>query len=294
MIRFNKNLYSYDKYMDFLLSLKKKKSLPNSIIFEGEEGIGKKNFLIHYIIRTNLLTYNETEIVDYYQKLIENKLSNIRIVQKKDNSDININQIRELITFSNQTSLNGNLKLILIFNIEDLNLNALNCLLKILESPPENTFFFLLRNTQKAVIKTILSRCFKFNIKFSLKENEYIFKSLLNYYDLKNFENLTIFNRYDTPGSKIDRILFLKNANIENNSIKSIISYCFSDYLKNKNIYSLKYGSQFLKQYLFINSKYNFVHISKLFELLMTRIFEASKYNSNLQISNNFINNLIK
>ncbi len=54
-------------------------------------------------------------------------------------------------------------KFALILNIENLNLQGANALLKTLEEPPANTVMVLLANTRK-ILPTIVSRCQVFNI----------------------------------------------------------------------------------------------------------------------------------
>ena len=56
--------------------------------------------------------------------------------------DIKIEQVRNLINFLNKTSYKKNLKIIMIDNAEYLNLNSSNALLKSIEEPQDNTFFF--------------------------------------------------------------------------------------------------------------------------------------------------------
>lgn len=293
MIVFNKNLYKYDKHINFFSFLKNSSNLPQSIIIEGEEGIGKKNFITHFILK-NYLSENFTKlsIDEGFKNLIENKVNNIKVIQEIDNN-INIDQIRELLIFCSKSSFDDKFKLVLIFNLEDLNINAANCLLKILKSPPRNTFFFLVKNKEKTVIKTIMSRCFKYNLKFSFSEKNEIFKSLLDNYNLKNFDNFKIFNKYETPGSKINKILFLKKNNIENNSLNSIIFFCISDYVKNKNSCSLEYGLLFLKQYLFTVKKQNSSVSLKQLEILISKVANSVKYKTNLLSLSRYINQII-
>ena len=57
----------------------------------------------------------------------------------------------------------------LIDNIETLNINSINALLKILEEPNENINFILISNNKK-ILPTLTSRCI--NFKLSLSYNE--------------------------------------------------------------------------------------------------------------------------
>ena len=66
---------------------------------------------------------------------------------KKKNIDID--QIRELIINLNKSSFNNKKRFVLIDNIELLNLNSVNALLKVLEEPNENINFILINNNKK-------------------------------------------------------------------------------------------------------------------------------------------------
>ena len=93
----------------------------------------------------------------------------IVILTKKN---IDINQIRELIRSLNKSSFNEKPRFILIDNIELLNLNSINALLKTLEEPSHNIYFILINNNKK-ILSTLLSRCINF-LKSHLETMKYI------------------------------------------------------------------------------------------------------------------------
>ena len=49
MNKINTNLHAYNKHFVFVKDLFFSKNLPNSILFSGEKGIGKKTFLLHFL-----------------------------------------------------------------------------------------------------------------------------------------------------------------------------------------------------------------------------------------------------
>ena len=63
--------------------------------------------------------------------------------------NIEISQIRKMIEYTNKSSFNNSPKLILIDNIENLNKNSVNALLKLIEEPKYNVFFILIHNCNK-------------------------------------------------------------------------------------------------------------------------------------------------
>ena len=78
--------------------------------------------------------------------------------------------IRELISNLNKSSFNEKPRFVLIDNIEYLNVNSINALLKVLEEPSFKVHFILINNNKK-ILPTLLSRCINFKISLSNKEN---------------------------------------------------------------------------------------------------------------------------
>lgn len=80
------------------------------------------------------------------------------IVNNKEQKYINVSQSRSAIDFFSKTSwVNGN-KVLLISKSHELNENASNALLKLLEDTPKNCYIFLLTNNANYIIGTIRSR----------------------------------------------------------------------------------------------------------------------------------------
>ena len=83
------------------------------------------------------------KIINHLKLILNNSSPNFYLINlKKIKNQYDVNQIRELINFCNKSSFNNLPRFILIDNIEFLNLNSSNALLKILEEPPENVFLF--------------------------------------------------------------------------------------------------------------------------------------------------------
>ena len=90
-----------------------------------------------------------------------------------------------MITYTNKSSFNNKERFILIDNVENLNKNSINALLKIIEEPNENVFFILINNNEKNILPTLRSRCLTFKINFSFEEsvniaNQILGKNILN------------------------------------------------------------------------------------------------------------------
>jgi DNA polymerase III subunit delta' len=291
MNKINSSLYSYNEHFNFISSLYSSKQLPSSILFFGEKGIGKKTFLLHFLAYLELAEADKASYLknfcinslDLFNKILNNEYDNIKVIQKNDKSShITIDQIREVISSCSYETFLGKSRFILILNAEDLNSNSSNALLKILEKPPENTYFFLLKNSNGIVDSTILSRCFKLNIKIPRLESLSIFEKLVGDFDLQTFNNLDIFNEFDTLGSKINRIFYLKEHSIENFQLIDIIMYCLDDFKKNKNYNSLGYGIEFAKNFFLKQFKYNYEKSNYFYNLFVNNINDSLKFNADI------------
>ncbi|AZL15111.1 AAA family ATPase [Rickettsiales endosymbiont of Stachyamoeba lipophora] len=134
----------------------------NSWIITGKKGIGKAS-LVKLIAK---------EVFNQSNAHIE--LSNhpdFKLIEKIEDKEISIEQIREIIGFARITSSISAKKIVIIDDIDFLNKNAANALLKILEEPPKNLFIFLITHQPHTVLETINSRCAK--IKLALNDHDY-------------------------------------------------------------------------------------------------------------------------
>src|SRR5210317_508920 len=161
-------LYGLEKYFTELVNFYKNGNYPNKILFSGQKGIGKATLAFHFINYVLTINNESTEF-----KKINNKTKTnlITIDVNEYKKSIDINQIRELIINLNKSSFNKKPRFVLIDNIELLNINSINALLKILEEPNENINFILIHNNRK-ILSTLLSRCI--NFKISLSNNDYL------------------------------------------------------------------------------------------------------------------------
>ena len=98
----------------------------------------------------------------------------------------------------NKSSFNNKKRFVLIDNIELLNLNSINALLKILEEPNENINFILINNN-KRVLPTLKSRCLNFKVFLTKDQSIRIVNQLLND-DINTIINNKLFDYYATPG----------------------------------------------------------------------------------------------
>jgi hypothetical protein len=94
---------------------------------------------------------SQSEIISHPDFLLYTSFSTNQI-------PIKIEDARNITTFAQNTGLSGN-KTIIIEKIDKSTTNALNCLLKIIEEPPQNTIFYLIYEDITTLPLTIKSRC---------------------------------------------------------------------------------------------------------------------------------------
>ena len=291
MNKVNNKLYFYENYFQSLNNLFTFKNLPQSIIFSGQGGLGKKTFLLHFFA-FHLLKSSEKETYlkdfiikdqEILKKILNNEFANFRIVEKKEkNSSIQIDQIRELAIFCSYESSFSSQRFILISNIEDLNSSATNSLLKLLEEPPKNTYFFLIRNSHAKIYETILSRCHKVNIKMNKKISDELLTKLLSDFNLSSFYSLDHLDAYDTPGMIVKKIIYIEENNLTDLTSVEVVKFCYEDYKKNKNLNALNYGNQIAKKLFLTKYINNYSKYRKLYSLFEKRSKELKFFNSSI------------
>jgi DNA polymerase-3 subunit delta' len=72
---------------------------------------------------------------------------------------ITVDEVRRAGHFFSQTSGTGNWRIVIIDPADDLNRNAANAILKILEEPPKRSMFLVLSHAPGKLLPTIRSRC---------------------------------------------------------------------------------------------------------------------------------------
>ncbi|QJC34802.1 DNA polymerase III subunit delta' C-terminal domain-containing protein [Enterobacteriaceae endosymbiont of Donacia piscatrix] len=132
---------------------------------------------------------------------------------------IGVDYIRNLINKIYQTSYTNVGKIIWFPNLKQLNIFSNNALLKVLEEPPKNTYFFLQCKSKNELLPTIYSRCQFWNI---VPPNEKISISWLK----KNLQNNLIFKKKSIKSalricnySPINTLYLLNNSIWKNRNI---------------------------------------------------------------------------
>ena len=225
-------LVGLDKYFNEMIDLYNSKKLPKVLLLNGKKGIGKFTLAIHFI--NYIYSKYETSRYDlknkvintnsfFYKSLLNKNSQDVIFIQAEENNNIKIDEIRSLKSTLSNTSLSNNPRFTIIDEIEFLNTNSVNALLKTLEEPSANNYFILINNQQTNLIETISSRCLKTNIFLSSAKKNDIINYLVTDRDVEilidNDNNISpglfirfneIFSKYKI--SKSDNIFFKLNT----------------------------------------------------------------------------------
>tara|TARA_B100000003_G_scaffold23990_1_gene19212 strand:- start:97 stop:1023 length:927 start_codon:yes stop_codon:yes gene_type:complete len=280
-------LFGLDKYINELIKLENLDKLPNIILLSGQKGLGKSTLAYHFI--NYVLSKNEDYNYDQNRFIINPENRSFKTILNKSNTNltsidinddkkfIDIAQIRELISNLKKSSLNDKPRFVLIDNIEFLNINSVNSLLKVIEEPSHNVYFILINNN-KRIIRTLLSRCINFKISLSHEESLEIAQSLIGT-NLDESINKDLVNYYFTPGNIFHLINFAKknSYDLKNFTLKDFLEVVINngDFKKNSSIEYLIFD--FVEFYFSkINASLN-IHLK--YQYFIKKINDTKKFN---------------
>lgn len=164
-----KNIFGNEDKISRLKNFAADKNFPQSILFSGVEGIGKRK--IAETCAAALLCENLTDgepcgTCDACKLMAGGTHPDFYVVEPeetKTNRNIKIGQIRELQKETSLRPIQGNRRVVIIDGAEFMNKPAANCVLKTLEEPQSQTSFILITANRASLLMTIRSRCMTMN-----------------------------------------------------------------------------------------------------------------------------------
>lgn len=153
-----------------------------SYLFYGDKRVDLLSYALMFskmIMTKNIQNDAEKEKIE---RLIDiSQHPDIEIINKS-NENIKIDEVREIIYSSIESSFNSPKKIFILCGIENLRKESSNALLKILEEPPKNVYFILLSRTLN-IIPTIKSRTIKFHLSGMNNEELGVSKEIYYFFD---------------------------------------------------------------------------------------------------------------
>jgi len=257
----NTSIYGYKYFFNEIIQLYNNRKMPNKILLSGKKGSGKSTFAYHLV--NFFLSKDEELKYDLIENKINSENKSFKLLQNNshpnfylidllaEKKNIDVAQIRGMISYTNKSTFNNQDRFIMIDNVEYLNKNSINALLKIIEEPNENIYFILIANSQKNILPTLKSRCITFKIHFSFDNTVNICNQILNQ-NILNELNYDLINYYCTPGEIIKLIQFAeeKQINLRDHDVSSIINLIIENTYYKKNIFIKNLLINFIELFL--------------------------------------------
>jgi DNA polymerase-3 subunit delta' len=171
----NPHLFGHHAAEEFLARSYRSGKGHHAILIEGPEGIGKGTLAFRFA--NHVLSHPDPETApdnlvspdpgssvtrQIASGASHNLLHLTRPVDEKSGKTktaITVDEVRRAGHFFAQTSGTGNWRIVVIDPADDLNRNAANAILKILEEPPRRSLFLVLSHAPGKLLPTIRSRC---------------------------------------------------------------------------------------------------------------------------------------
>jgi DNA polymerase III delta prime subunit len=294
-----KELYGCNDLSDNLLSQYCSNKLSHANIISGEYGIGKATFvynLIYKVLLAEINDYSSLNMNDIYEALNNHVYPDIYILNSTENGKILIEDIRKMLDFLLLKPIYKT-KFIIIDDINAINNNGLNAILKTIEEPTSNTYFFIIDHGFNSVPKTILSRCNKYRLQNNISFNDFqkiikiqypeFLNQEINFQEIYKISNGSIAiskyllesNIFNSLNKEFDNIK-KKDSSIDN-IVNKIASMVLNHDIIKKIRTDLKWSIFEKIIYYFIINGYNYDNIeelTKITSVINNKIYQFKKY----------------
>jgi len=183
-------LFGLEENFNFLSSIYSKNKLPKVLMLSGLKGTGKSTLINHFLFSIfdsqnyNRSKHSLSDTSFFYKKFREGIFQNILYVKGSDFKSLKVEDIRNLKSVIQQSSMINSDRFIVLDDIELFNTNSLNALLKIIEEPSKKNYFILINNKTKPILDTIKSRSLEIKIIQSENERVKIIKELIKFFNI--------------------------------------------------------------------------------------------------------------
>ncbi len=236
-------LYGLSNYFNDLVNLYKKNKFPKVLLLTGEKGIGKYTLTFHLI---NYFLSDQNNPYDFKKKLLNkenifykqirsNTSQNFFYIANEKHKKTGIDDIREIKKKLNNSTLNNLPRFIIFDDVEYLNINAANSMLKLIEEPSKTNFFILINNKKNSILETIKSRSIELKVFLKDSDKKSIFDKLSKDHSLENHFSHEYIN-CTSPGLLIEFSKLLNKNNIDiQTSFYDATSIFLNKFKKTKN-----------------------------------------------------------
>ncbi|MDA7715214.1 hypothetical protein N8827_01330 [Pelagibacteraceae bacterium] len=235
------NLFGLKENFKFISSLYRKCNLPKVTMLTGIKGTGKATLVNHFLFsifdEKNYDTENYSLLgtSSLYNQLKNDTFSNIIYIKGFNNKAVKVEDIRSLKSKIFQSTILNKDRFIVLDDIELFNTNSLNALLKVIEEPSKNNYFFLINNKSKPLLETIKSRALEIKIILSESQRLEIINNLISFFDIEQLLDPKLSKL--SPGNflKFNHMFKEHNISLANDCVENL-SLLLNLYKKNKDI----------------------------------------------------------
>ncbi len=142
-------IIGHDSAKEYLAKALIEKRLPNTLLFSGPEGIGKRALAL--ALAAQLLRSEQVEHHPDFHSIIPEGKSGLHTIES----------LRKAMDIAHEAPFEAPVKIFLIDQMERMQPAAANALLKTLEEPTPDSYWILLTTSPNEILPTILSRCAK-------------------------------------------------------------------------------------------------------------------------------------
>lgn len=166
-------LFGHQEILQDLLSKQQRGALHHSLIFYGSEGVGKET-LCHALIEKILSAAAETPEQRLRTEAQLQAKSHPHVLKiepvyddkkQRQKQDITLDSLKRLDNFLRLAPTEPGPRFVIVKPADGMNINTQNAILKILEEPPRDTYFFLLAASRHMLLPTIRSRTVEIPVK---------------------------------------------------------------------------------------------------------------------------------
>ncbi len=152
---------------EYLSCAYQSKTLPHALMLTGPLGVSKKHFAEQFAFFLLCSSPDAGRACGHCKSCLLSLAGNhpdwTNIGPEEAHKAIRVDTIRMIHQRLQQTSQQGGNKVCIICPAENMNENAANALLKVLEEPPADTYFLLVVHQVSKILPTILSRTQRVN-----------------------------------------------------------------------------------------------------------------------------------
>lgn len=149
------------------------KKMPHAWLLSGPRGIGKATFafriarfLFSQPEQQGALSLDTDPSGSITHRIAQKSFTDLLVLEEpfinddgKPVKELSVHMVREIGHFLRLSASESKHRIVIIDSVDDMNANAANALLKLLEEPPAHAYLFLISHSPGKVLPTLRSRC---------------------------------------------------------------------------------------------------------------------------------------